>query len=349
MVSTAIKEALKEKTGLCASPTYPESCPPARPEREGSDAFRGWRDRPRRRMGVEFRAMNGGRKAALLSEASLLSAVLALGTNPVAVKYAVGEVPALPFVAFRFTVAGLLLLALLRLLGWWEPLGKGDLLRLAVLGIVGVGLNNVLFTFGVSTTTASNTALIYATPPLWGMLLGFLLGTENPRVRGVLGVAVALIGVGVVVSGGLRTGGESLAGDLLVSGAAVCWGSYTAFSAVLLRRYRPATVAAWTMAAAGLVVLPFASPGLLGTGWASVGTGTWTAVAYSTLFVAAFGFSAWQGGVSRIGANRVLVYQYLVTLVGVASGVLILGEALTAGKVLGGGIIVLGVYLARRQ
>ena len=293
--------------------------------------------------------MDGGRKAALLSEVSLLSAVFALGSNPVAVKYAVAEGPARPRGAFPFAVAGLLLLALLRLLGRWEPLGKGDLLRLAVLGIVGVGLNNVLFTFGVGTTTASNTALIYATPPLWGMLLGFLLGTERPRVRGVLGVAVALLGVGVVVSGGLRAGGGGLVGDLLVSGAAVCWGSYTAFSAILLRRYSPATVAAWTMTAAGLAVLPFALPEMLGTGWASVGVGAWAAVAYSSLFVAAFGFSAWQGGVSRIGANRVLVYQYLVTLVGVASGVLILGEALTASKVVGGVVIVLGVYLARRQ
>ena len=52
---------------------------------------------------------------------------------------------------------------------------------------------------------------------------------------------------------------------------------------------------------------------------------------------------------SRIGANRVLVYQYLVTLVGVVSGVVLLGEELTAGKVVGGAVIVLGVYLARRQ
>jgi len=220
---------------------------------------------------------------------------------------------------------------------------------MAALGVVGVGLNNVLFTFGVGATTASNTALIYATPPLWGMLLGFLLGTERPKLRGVVGVAVALLGVGVVVYGGLRTGGEALWGDLLVSGAAVCWGSYTAFSAVLLRRYSPATVAAWTMTAAGLAVVPLASPDLLRTGWASVGVGAWAAVAYSSLFVAAFGFSAWQGGVSRIGANRVLVYQYLVTLVGVASGVLLLGEALTASKVAGGIVIVIGVYLARRQ
>jgi hypothetical protein len=45
-------------------------------------------------------------------------------------------------------------------------------------------------------------------------------------------------------------------------------------------------------------------------------------------------FSTWQGDPSRIGANRVLIYQYLVTL-GVASGVLLLGEDLTASRVVG--------------
>jgi drug/metabolite transporter (DMT)-like permease len=49
------------------------------------------------------------------------------------------------------------------------------------------------------------------------------------------------------------------------------------------------------------------------------------------------------------GANRALVYQYLINLVGVASGVLLLGEDLTAIKILGGVVILLGVYLARRR
>jgi drug/metabolite transporter (DMT)-like permease len=65
--------------------------------------------------------------------------------------------------------------------------------------------------------------------------------------------------------------------------------------------------------------------------------------------VAAFGFYAWQRGVSQVGANRVLVYQYLITLVGVASGVVLLGEVLTANKIIGGVIILGGVYLARRR
>ena len=132
-----------------------------------------------------------GRKdrAAKLVEASLLLAVLLLGTNPVAVKVAVTEFPLFPFVATRFTLAGLLLLALVALL---EPRdgrpGRRDILSLAGVGLVGVGANNVAFTLGVSMTTASETALIYAAVPIWGILLGLALGLERPTPWGILGI-----------------------------------------------------------------------------------------------------------------------------------------------------------------
>jgi O-acetylserine/cysteine efflux transporter len=226
-------------------------------------------------------------------------------------------------------------------------LGRKDLLPMAGLGLVGVGVNNVLFTFGVDLTSASNTALIYATPPLWGIVLGFVLGTERPKARGILGVLLAMLGVGVIVYGGLGDG--SLEGNLLVAGAAVCWGSYTAVSIFMLRRYSPLTVAAYTMLIAGLAVFPFASSDLAQTDWGAVSVEAWTAAAYSTLFVAAFGFAAWQSGISRIGANRVLVYQYLITLTGVVSGVVLLGESLGVNQLLGAAIIFCGVYLGRRQ
>ena len=63
----------------------------------------------------------------------------------------------------------------------------------------------------------------------------------------------------------------------------------------------------------------------------------------------AFAFVGWQRGISRIGANRTLIYQYLITAVGVASGIVFFGERLGVEKVVGGAVILLGVYLARRQ
>ncbi len=73
------------------------------------------------------------------------------------------------------------------------------------------------------------------------------------------------------------------------------------------------------------------------------------AVAFSAVFATAFAFSAWQRSVSRIGANRVLVYQYLISPTGVASGVVFFGEVLGPEKIVGGAVTLAGVYLARRQ
>jgi drug/metabolite transporter (DMT)-like permease len=290
---------------------------------------------------------DGKGRAAVLTEASLLLAVFFLGTNPVAVKFAVTDVPPLPFVAIRFVLAGLVLLPVVLLVGRGGRVGRRDLLAMAGVGLVGVGMNNVAFTLGVSMTTASDTALIYAAVPVWGILLGVALGLERPTIWGVVGVALAFLGVGVVVYGGL--GGASLVGDLLVVVATICWGSYAVLSLPLLRTYSPLVVAAYTMLFGGLGALPIALPGFRSTDWGEVSAGTWGAVAYSTLLVAAFGFAAWQAGISRTGANRVLVYQYLITLVGVASGVALLGESLTPNKLLGGAVVLLGVYLARRR
>ena len=294
--------------------------------------------------------MNDGKgRAAVLTEMSLLLAVLFLGTNPVAVKFAVSDVAPLPFVAIRFLLAGLVLLPAVLLLRQGRRVGRKDLLAMAGVGLVGVAMNNIAFTLGVSMTTASDTALIYAAVPVWGILLGLALGLERPTLWGVVGVGLAFLGVGVVVYGGLGGGGASLQGDLLVVVATICWGSYAVLSLPLLRTYPPLVVAAYTMLFGGLAALPPALPELLGTDWKEVGVGAWGAVAYSTLFVAAFGFAAWQAGISRTGANKVLVYQYLITLVGVISGVVLLGESLTPNKLVGGVVILLGVYLARRQ
>ena len=289
------------------------------------------------------------RRTSALFEASLLSTAILLGTNPVAVKYAVGYVPPLPFAALRFVAAGLVLWAILRVFDPNGSLRREDFWAMAGLGVVGVALNNIAFTFGVSMTSASNTALVVATAPLWGMLLGFVLGLERPKLKGLVGVGLALLGVGVIVYRGLGASDTSLAGDLLVMGAAACWGSYAVLSLPLLKRYSPLAVAAYTMLFGGLAVLPLASLDLSRMDWGAVSVGGWAAVAYSALLVAAFGFTSWQRGVSRIGANRMLVYQYLVTLVGVVCGVALFGEGFGIDKALGGAILLVGVYLARRQ
>ncbi len=281
-------------------------------------------------------------------ELSLLLTVFFFGTNFVAVKLVVEVVPPFLFAAVRFTFAGLLLFLLLRLTEPESRLKRSDFLPVFGLGVIGITFTQSVFTVGVSLTTAANTALIYSTAPVWGMLLGFFLALERPRLSGVAGVVLCLIGVGTVVYGGLELSGTSLLGDILILAAAICWGSYTMLSIGLLRRYSPLAVAAYPMVLGGLAAFPLALLDFR-VDFASMSGTVWFAALYSTLCSSAFGFAAWQQGVSRVGANRVLVYQYLVAITGVTAGVILLGESFGPQQILGAAVVLAGVYLARRK
>jgi drug/metabolite transporter (DMT)-like permease len=298
----------------------------------------------------------GVKDKAVLVEVSILLAAFFIGTDVVSIKYALEGFPPLVLMPIRYTLAGLLLLASLRLLGRGIGIGPRDLAALAGLGLVGVSLNQVGYTVGLSLTTGSDASLIFATSPVWGLLLGAVLGLERPTAGGVLGLALAIGGVALIVGGGLGSEEASVGGDLLVCLSAFSWGAYAVLSMPVLRRLDPLVVGGWTMLLGGGAVLPLALGGFPGlseplssVNWGGVGLGSWVAALYSTLLCSSFAIAAWQVNVSRLGANRVLVYLYLVTLVGLMASVVVLGEDLGIVKIAGAAAILLGVYLARRS
>ena len=288
-------------------------------------------------------------KSLVLTEISLVFAAVFWGMNFAATKFVAASVPPLVLISLRFAAGGLLMYAILRVLQPASRLQRRDILPMAALGIFGVSAAQIGFTFGVSLTTAASTGLIFATAPVWGLLLGAMLGLERPTRRGILGLTLAVAGVGLVVFDGLGAKGESLVGDLVVLVAAVFVGGYAVLSMPLLERHSPLAVATYPILLSLPVLFVISAPQALTLDWGSVGIGPWAALGYSAVFATAFTFSAWQGGIRRIGANRVLVYQYLITISGIASGIIFYGESLGLNKIAGGLVILVGVYLARRK
>jgi drug/metabolite transporter (DMT)-like permease len=279
----------------------------------------------------------------------LILAAVFWGTNYAATKFAALSIPPISVVAVRFLVGGLLMYAALRILEPQSRLARKDLLPMAGLGCLGVAIGQTTFTFGVSLTSAANTGFIFATAPVWGLLFGFVLGLERPTWRGTAGVGLSIFGIGVIFYEGLGLDGASLIGDLLVLLAAMGFGAYTVLSMRVLGRYSPLAVATYPILFGAPLALLVSVPFFARLEWEGVGMGAWAAVVFSAIFATAFAFCAWQTGVSRIGANRVLVYQYLISITGVASGIVFFGEVLGAEKLVGGAVTLLGVYLARRQ
>jgi drug/metabolite transporter (DMT)-like permease len=293
--------------------------------------------------------VGGKDRTALLTETSLILAAVFWGTNYAATKFAALSIPPISVVAVRFLVGGLLMHAVLRILEPESKLTRKDLLPMAGLGCLGVAIGQTTFTFGVSLTSAANTGFIFATAPVWGLLFGFVLGLERPTWRGISGVGLSILGVGVIFYEGLGLDGTSMIGDLLVLLAAMGFGAYTVLSMRVLGRYSPLAVATYPILFGAPLVLLVSVPFFTRLKWEGVGMEAWAAVGFSAIFATAFAFSAWQTGVSRIGANRVLVYQYLISITGVASGIIFFEEVLGLEKLVGGAVTLLGVYMARRQ
>src|ERR671926_1415924 len=119
-------------------------------------------------------------RAAVLTEVALIFAAIFWGLNFAATKYAAYFLPQLFIVAFRFVGGGLVLLLILRILEPHSRMRRKDILPMAALGCFGIGAAQTAFTFGISLTSAASTGLVFTTAPVWGMVLGFVLGFERP-------------------------------------------------------------------------------------------------------------------------------------------------------------------------
>jgi drug/metabolite transporter (DMT)-like permease len=293
--------------------------------------------------------MGLGRNTFFRTEGLLLLAAILLGLNFVALKISVASIPPLLVGALRFTLGGLLLMFVVRFV---EPQSSKPTRRLLeatlAIGLLGGTILNAALNEGIALTSATNAALILATAPVWGMLLAAGFGVEALRVPNVIGAAVSLLGVGLVLGRGFEGGGLSLLGDVLVLIAAVSFGAYSVLSRAQQRHYSPLSIAAYSTLFGGLSLFLLTPGELAGWNWEAVSAGAWVAVAYLAIFSTTIAYGIWQWGIGRIGADRVLIYMYLITLIGVVSSVVVLGEGFSLGQVLGAAVLLIGVYVAQR-
>ena len=86
---------------------------------------------------------------------------------------------------------------------------------------------------------------------------------------------------------------------------------------------------------------------MLQPGWPDAGA--LGGFAYLTILCSVIAYDFWNRAVPALGATRTNTLLYLVPLVGVLTGVLALGEPVTAQLFIGGGLIFGGVLLAQRR
>jgi drug/metabolite transporter (DMT)-like permease len=252
---------------------------------------------------------------------------------------------------------GLAALALLVILRWYEgsvSLPRPDVARILILGGLGFGLYQILWTTGLQYIPAGDSALIIASTPVLVAVLAVVAGADTLTPMKFSGATLSFLGVVVVIAGGVGiTLGSSALGSALTLAAACCWASYTAFAAPVLRRHSPLVLTTWATIGGVIVLIPIGmaqllAPGVIGTELADQAVPIVLAIVYSGVLAAALANVIVFNGVRLLGPTRVITLQSFVPPMAVVMAFVFLGERITPAQVVGGLIIVLGVALTRR-
>jgi len=262
----------------------------------------------------------------------------------------------LPPVAFTFLRYGLASVALLGILRWSEGairLPRPDTLRILIMGGLGFGLYQILWTTGLQSIPAGDSALIIASTPVLVAVLAVVSGADTFTPMKFAGAILSFLGVVVVIAAGVGISlSGSAAGSALTLAAATCWASYTVLAAPVLRRHSPLVLTTWATIGGTLVLVPVGiaqllAPGALDQVWAGRLVPVVLAIAYSGVLAAAIANIIVFNGVRLLGPTRVITLQSFVPAMAVVLAFVFLGEPIRPAQLVGGAIIVLGVALTR--
>ncbi len=271
------------------------------------------------------------------------------GLNFTVVKAALEEIEPLAFNALRFPCAAIAVWFMVRGTGRRLLPPKQDWLAVLLLGIAGHVTFQMGFILGLDWTLTGNAALLLSTSPVWVLMLSFATGRQRLNPAILAGVLATLAGMAILITGGDQEVGTARLGDMLVLSAAISWGAYTVFGHKLVSRRGPLQMTAWTLWAGMPFVVLAGVPGLIRTDWSSVSLQAWLGVVYAGVFAIGIAYLLWYNGVRKIGQNRTAVYQNLVPVIALVSAWLWLAETPTAQQLIGAGVILLGIVVARRS
>jgi drug/metabolite transporter (DMT)-like permease len=222
-----------------------------------------------------------------------------------------------------------------------------DVLRLSVLGVLGVGLSYAVAAWSLLHTTVTHYVLIYSLTPSFTALFSFLMGRDQANVLKVTGIFTSFVGCMISVSEGFhRVRADFGYGDALVFLFTVMISATIVWSAGIVKRYG-AMVANTVMFGSSFVLL------LLGTLlWGELPRERLSLMTLSLIIyigVATAGvFMLRYLALQSVTPATVGAFHNLVPVCTILLAYVLLGEALEPHTIIGGATILAGIELVRR-
>jgi len=276
--------------------------------------------------------------------------VLIWSANFIIAKVALRHFPPFTLAVFRTTLATAFVLLFFLPVARRQPrFRRSDWRKFIELGIYGVVFNQTFFVLGLSHTSVAHSSLIISLSPVLVLIIARLRGLEEFTGAKVVGVAMSFIGVAILSSEhGVSLHSPTLMGDLLTLSGSAAFAYYTVAGKEVADRYSSLAMNTYCYLVAATLILPFTLWQGLQLDWGAVGTTGWLSLIYMALFSSAVAYLIYYWALRRISATRAATLSYLQPVLATLLGVLFLAEHLAPRLLVGGAIVLVGVYLAER-
>jgi drug/metabolite transporter (DMT)-like permease len=270
------------------------------------------------------------------------------GSTYLSIDIAVQTIPPALMCGLRFSVAGIVMLAVCAALGRKIFYSPRQIAQAAVVGLLLLMGGNLTLSYAEQAVSSGLAALIVAITPLWFLVLdSLLLGDHHISNRGKAGLALGIVGLFVLVWPDLQRG--SMGRRELWASASLIAGSFSwALGSVLSKRWQSGvdvfSATAWqvTAAGAGNFIFALLNSDLSHVTWTARGLG---ATGYLIVCGSWIGYTAYIYLLEHVPSTKVSTFAYVNPVVAVFLGWLILHERVDRFILAGSVIVVLSVIL----
>lgn len=275
---------------------------------------------------------------------ALLAVQLAFSGFHVIAKLLFSELHPLAVVAVRVVAAAPLLFVFAwrhdRVLPRWR-----DLPSLALLGLLGVCFNQVLFVLGLERTLATNAGILMPSVPVFAVAVAALTGIERIGRRRLLGIGLAVAGALVVLDPtSFHLAPEQTVGNLLILLNCLCYALFLVLQRPVLERLPWRTVIAWAFLFGAVGVGAIGAPALRAADFGNLSGTALSGLAYVVLVPTVFAYATNTWAIRRSTPSLVAAYVTLQPLSTATFARLVLDEPLGWRQIAGFVLIAAGLW-----
>ena len=269
--------------------------------------------------------------------------------NYIAGKIALRTMDPITVACFRLVLAACVMLPIYFAQPKRTPLKAVDIWPFTYLGVLGVILNQGLFTVGLNFTTSDHSAVIIAIGPIFVLLFARALKLEVFTAGKILGMAISFFGVFLLeTEHGSPTNSPFLLGDLITFGGVLGFSAYAVLGKRIVAKYDAIAMNTFNLVASAILLLPLTIRQGMHLNWKGVGLSGWLGMIYMALGSSIGAYTIFYWLLRYMSASRVAVLSYFQPVVVIVLSVIFLSEHPTRNLLGGTALVLLGVYLAER-